>query len=80
MRSRAVISVLCTAVSILAAAVGQAGSTPTPTATPTQTPTPTPACPGDCHYNCSIDKKCSVSGSEAQDACVAVAGEEVTYT
>jgi len=82
MRSRPVISLVCAGVSILAAAVDGAGKTPSPTSTPTATatPTPTPACPSSCHYNCSIDKKCSVGGGAAQDSCMAVAGEEVTYT
>ncbi len=31
-------------------------------------------------YVCSLDKKCSVGGSEPQDSCTAFAGEEVTYS
>jgi hypothetical protein len=31
-------------------------------------------------YVCDLDKKCSVGGSEPQDSCTAVAGEEVTYS
>jgi len=31
-------------------------------------------------YVCALDKKCSVGGSEPQDSCTALAGEEVTYS
>jgi hypothetical protein len=58
-------------------ATGTPTATPTPTAEPTPTATPVVGCE---IYQCSLDKKCSVRGSEPQDSCTAIAGEEVTYS